>query len=69
MNPSQRKILSVILFLTGLVVLAYVPLILLTRLQFSFASFALYVLFPSLAIYFAGLSVYVKAGRGNGSGS
>lgn len=69
MNPSQRKILSVILFLTGLVVLAYVPLILLTRLQFSFASFALYVLFPSLAIYFAGLSVYAKAGRGTGSGS
>ena len=67
MNPRQRKILSVILLLTGLVVLGYVPLILLTRLQFSFATFALYVLFPSLAIYFAGVSAYVKAGRGAGS--
>ena len=64
MNPNQRAILSVILLMTGLVVLAYVPLIWLTRLEFSFATFALCVLFPCLGIYFLGVWVYMKAGKG-----
>jgi len=63
MKTTQRSILSAILLLTGLVVLAYVPLILLTHLEFSFATFALYVLFPCLAIYFVGVSLYVMVGK------
>jgi len=63
MRPIQRKILAGTLLLTGLVVLSYVPLILLAGLEFSFATFALYVLFPCLAIYFAGAILHSVLSR------
>lgn len=63
MPRPKEKILAVTLLLTGLVVLAYVPLVLLAGLKFTFATFVLYVLFPCLAIYFMGTALAVKAER------
>ena len=63
MPRPKDKILAVTLLLTGLVVLAYVPLVLLAGMKFTFATFVLYVLFPCLAIYFIGTALAMKAER------